>query len=439
MDRQKFSQVLSKHGQSTPQIEWACRWMHRFLEHLGDLRLLTREVDTAVVIDFLIGLRKAGIPAWQRHQACTAIEIYFAAVLLRPIEGISEIVFKLSQLAKQHKNLGTSENETADLIGHIDPNEPALIQKVRREARVRGLMRRSEIAYTRWIKRYVTQQSQSPDALNDDTGSSLPPESDIRRFLTTLAVEGNCAPATQNQAKSALVFLYEGVVGRKLGFLDVTPAGKPERLPVVLSKDEIKLMQSGFRGVKKLMFQLMYGGGLRHIECRRLRVKDVILDQKHLVIRNGKGDRDRVTVLPHCCVEALKLQIDDVRFRHQSDIENGAGRVYLPHALERKYSNADREFAWQWIFPARQLSKDPQSGLVRRHHVSEAFFAGEFKRVLKRMKIARNAVPHSLRHSFATHLLEGGADIRTVQELLGHKDVRTTQIYLHVMNRPESP
>ncbi|MCL4108523.1 UNVERIFIED_CONTAM: hypothetical protein GTU68_046804 [Idotea baltica] len=297
-------------------------------------------------------------------------------------------------------------------------------------------MRRTEVAYVGWIKRFLTEYAETAVAWDDLSGDSLPSESCIRKFLTDLAVEGNVAPSTQNQAKSALLFLYKSVFAVRLGFLDVTPAGKSERLPVVLSQSEISQLLPGFLGLKRLMFELMYGAGLRHLECRRLRVKDVAFDEGHLIVRNGKGDHDRITVLPDSCREVLQGQIRAVRMRHEEDVAAGGGEVWLPHALERKYSAASSEIAWQWIFPARQTTKDPVSGQRRRHHVSESFFASEFKKQLRRSGIAKNAVPHSLRHSFATHLLEGGADIRTVQELLGHKDIRTTQMYLHVMNKP---
>jgi integron integrase len=184
------------------------------------------------------------------------------------------------------------------------------------------------------------------------------------------------------------------------------------------------------------MFLVMYGAGLRHAECRRLRIKDVCFDEGHLVVRSGKGEKDRVTVLPDVCRQDLIEQVERVRRLHKRDLEIGAGNVYLPYALERKYPNENREFGWQWMFPAQKLSKDPRSGQMRRHHVGEDFFAKYFKGAVDRSGIVKNAVPHTLRHSFATHLLEDGADIRTVQELLGHKDVSTTMIYLHVMNKP---
>jgi integron integrase len=251
-----------------------------------------------------------------------------------------------------------------------------------------------------------------------------------------LAVEGNVTAGTQKQAKCALLFLYQKVLGRELGFLDMGQANKPSRLPVVLSRPEVVRLLPEFQGLRRLMFLVMYGTGMRHRECRRLRVKDVCFDEGHIVVRSGKGDQDRITVLPERCREALREQIEVVRRQHERDLDDGFGAVYLPHALERKYPNENREFGWQWVFPAKKLAKDPRSGKFRRHHVSDEYFGEFFKRAIDRVGITKNAVPHSLRHSFATHLLEDGADIRTVQELLGHKDVRTTMIYLHVMNKP---
>ena len=244
------------------------------------------------------------------------------------------------------------------------------------------------------------------------------------------------AASTQDQAKSALLFLYQQVLNRELAFLDVSRSKKPQRLPVVLSRKEIAQLLPEFSDLKRLMFLVMYGAGLRHKECRRLRVKDVCFDEGHIIVRNGKGDKDRITVLPACCRQDLIEQVEKVRRQHTRDLESGFGRVYLPHALERKYPNENKEFGWQWVFPSHRMAKDPRSGERRRHHVGEDFFADFLKSATDRIGLAKNAVPHSLRHSFATHLLESGADIRTVQELLGHEDVRTTMIYLHVMNKP---
>lgn len=417
---------------------WLPRWYRRFHAYLSESSILSSDVNQGVAIDFLKGLVRQKIPAWQRLQAATAISSYHDLVLGDPIAGMEDVIQQLGTRARsEERHSGpVTDADLEMLIGVIDENEPAVLQKVRREARVSGLMRRTEIAYVGWIKRFLENHGQSPAALNDPAGGGLPSEGEIRKFLTGLAVEGNVAPSTQNQAKSALLFLYQGVFGRRLGFIDVTPAGKAARLPVVLSRGEVSELMKSFHGLKQLMFRLMYGAGLRHIECRRLRVKDVAFDDGHLVVRNGKGDQDRITVLPEICRATLKDHVESISARHAEEVETAGGAVWLPHALERKYPAANQELAWQWLFPARQYSKDPVSGRLLRHHVSESFFASEFKKQLRRSGIAKNAVPHSLRHSFATHLLESGSDIRTVQELLGHKDVRTTQVYLHVMNRP---
>ncbi|MCB9925434.1 MAG: integron integrase [Planctomycetaceae bacterium] len=299
---------------------------------------------------------------------------------------------------------------------------------MRREMRLRHKALRTEKAYIGWLRRFI-EHCGSEDVQQFG-------EAQIKSFLTELAVEGQVTSGTQDQAKCALLFLYQTVLGRELAFLDVTRANAPERLPVVFSRPEIAILLPEFVDLKRLMFLTMYGAGLRHGECRRLRIKDLCFDEGHIVVRNGKGDKDRITVLPERCSEGLREQIERVRRLHQRDLAAGFGTVYLPHALERKYPNENREFGWQWVFSAQNMSKDPRSAAVRRHHVGEKFFADSFKAAIDRVGIVKNAVPHSLRHSFATHLLEDGADIRTVQELLGHKDVATTMIYTHVMNRP---
>lgn len=302
------------------------------------------------------------------------------------------------------------------------------MQLYRRELRLRHKALRTEQAYVGWIVRFIRHCG------SDELQKLGEPQ--IKSFLTELAVEGRVAVSTLDQAKSALLFLYQQVFGRELGFLDVTKANKPVRLPVVLSREEVSHLLPEFTGLRRIMFMLMYGAGLRHLECRRVRIKDLCFDEGHIVVRNGKGDKDRITVLPATHGQDLREQVERVRRLHRSDLDEGLGRVYLPYALERKYTNESSEFGWQWLFPARRLSKDPRSGEHRRHHVGEDYFADFFKKAIDRSNIAKNAVPHSLRHSFATHLLEDGADIRTVQDLLGHKDVQTTMVYLHVMNKP---
>jgi integron integrase len=255
--------------------------------------------------------------------------------------------------------------------------------------------------------------------------------------LTHLAVDKNVAASTQNQALSALLFLYQHVLDRKLDFVDnVQRVTRPPKLPVVFTRGEARSVLKQLHGEHQLMAELLYGAGLRLMECVRLRVKDIDFGYNQITVRDGKGLRQRVTLLPQRLRRPLQLHLSHVQALHQRDLANGGGRVYLPLALHRKYRNADRSWPWQYVFPAAKLSIDPRSGETRRHHLSEKNLQNAVKLAVQRARIPKVASCHTFRHSFATHLLENGQDIRTVQELLGHKDVSTTMIYTHVLNKP---
>ena len=259
---------------------------------------------------------------------------------------------------------------------------------------------------------------------------------EVERFLTHLAVVGEVASGTQNQALSALLFLYREVLGIELPWMEsVVRAKRPQRLPVVLTEAEVASLLARLDGREWLMASLLYGTGMRLMECVRLRVKDVDFSRNEIVVRDGKGGKDRHTVLPATLVEPLLRQIAAVREQHRQDLDGRWQGVYLPHALARKYPNASREFGWQYVFPASQLSVDPRGGKLRRHHVDEKVLQRAIRSAVQLAGLDKPATCHTLRHCFATHLLEAGYDIRTVQELLGHKDVATTQIYTHVLNR----
>jgi integron integrase len=261
-------------------------------------------------------------------------------------------------------------------------------------------------------------------------------EAEVAQFLSFLANEGEVAAATQNLALNALVFLYKVVLERPLAEIaGVVRVKKPQRLPVVLTRSEVAALLKQLEGEYWLMASLMYGSGLRVMECIRLRIKDIEFSGRAIIVRDGKGDKDRVTMLPDPLTPHLMAQIEQARIMHQRDLELGFGAVYLPYALERKYPNASKETGWQYIFPARKRSVDPRSGLERRHHVHVDTVQKAIKQAVRQSGLEKPANCHSLRHSFATHLLENGYDIRTVQDLLGHKDVRTTQIYTHILNR----
>jgi integron integrase len=259
---------------------------------------------------------------------------------------------------------------------------------------------------------------------------------EIESFLSSLAVDRRVAASTQNQALAAILFLYREVLGNEVGWLEaLVRAKRPQRLPVVLTRDEVAALLAQLGGVAWTMGMLLYGGGLRLMECHRLRVKDLDLDRREIAVRDGKGGKDRVTTLPMLAVGPLQRHLRAVRALHQRDLAAGFGRVMLPDALARKYANADREWSWQWVFPASKLSTDPRSGMRRRHHLHVSVLQRAIHVAARAAGLLRPVGPHTLRHSFATHLLQAGYDIRTVQELLGHRDVKTTMIYTHVLNR----
>lgn len=259
---------------------------------------------------------------------------------------------------------------------------------------------------------------------------------EIQAYLSYLAVEKNVAASTQNVARNALLFLYKKVLEIDLPFIDkIETAKRPERVPVVLARNEIQAIPANLDGVYHLMASLLYGSGLRLTECLNLRVKDLDFEYRQITVRDGKGQKDRVTMLPSSTIEPLKIQLEKAKVLHHLDLNEGYGTVYLPYALERKYKNANREWAWQFVFPANNRSKDPSSDIVRRHHIYPDSLQRAVKKAIRQAGITKHASCHTFRHSFATHLLEDGYDIRTVQELLGHKDVRTTMIYTHVLNR----
>ncbi|MEW6440440.1 MAG: integron integrase [bacterium] len=306
--------------------------------------------------------------------------------------------------------------------------KPRLLDQVREEMKRRHYSRRTEEAYVHWIRRYILHHGKRHPA---DMGKA-----ELEGFLSFLAVRKKVAASTQNQAMHAILFLYRQVLHIELDWLDsVVHAKRPKRLPVVLTRDEIRRILAHLAGPKWLIAVLLYGAGLRVLECLRLRVKDIDFGYAQITVREGKGNKDRVTLLPAAARATLQEHLVFVKHQHQADLQSGGGRVKLPGALARKYPNADREWAWQWVFPATRRYTDTGTGLTYRHHLHETVIQRALKSASRAAGIAKRITCHTLRHSFATHLLEDGYDIRTVQELLGHRDVSTTMIYTHVLNR----
>lgn len=307
-------------------------------------------------------------------------------------------------------------------------NQPRLMDRVREAIRVRHYSIRTEEAYLQWIKRFILFHGKRHPA---DMG-----EIEVEGFLTHLAVAGKVAASTQNQALAALLFLYRHVLGQELKWLDnVVRARRPRRLPVVLTREEIARIFARIPGTNGLIAKLLYGTGMRVMERLRLRAKDIDFGYGQILIREGKGGKDRAVPLPASLVGPLQQQLSLVRERHNLDLAAGYGTVHLPYALERKYPNANREWGWQYVFPSSTRSRDPRSGVIRRHYWHDQNVQRALRRAAQAAGVIKRMTTHVLRHSFATHLLEDGYDIRTIQELLGHKDVTTTIIYTHVARR----
>jgi integron integrase len=309
-----------------------------------------------------------------------------------------------------------------------DGQGPRLYDRLVEVLRVHHYSRRTEESYVGWIRRYIQfHQGRHPLLMGRD---------EVTAFLSHLAVAGRVAASTQNQALAALLFLYQHVLSVRLPWLgEVVRAKRPKRLPVVLTREEVRRVLSQLDGTYRLIGLIQYGSGLRLLECLRLRVKDIDFALRQIVVREGKGDKDRRTMLPTALIADLQAHLERVRALHERDVAGGFGAVLLPHALDRKLPGASKEWVWQYAFPSTTISRDPRSGHRGRHHVHEASVSREITAAVRRSGISKRATSHTFRHSFATHLLEDGYDLRTIQELLGHASVETTMIYTHVLNK----
>jgi len=305
-----------------------------------------------------------------------------------------------------------------------------ILEEMRDVMRRRHYSIHTERSYCDWVKRYILHfNMQSRDDLSD--GSKK-----IERFLTFLARENNVAPSTQNQAMNALVFFYKHVLKQTLDeTINAERASQKPKVPVVLTKDETKRILMSMEGINQLIVKLLYGSGLRIIECMRLRVHDVDFEMKSITVRSGKGDKDRITTFPPTLRQPMEDHLQKVKVLHENDLSNGFGEVYLPHALSRKYQNAARQWQWQYIFPAKSLSVDPRSRVTRRHHIDPSSVNNAIANAVRIAGVQKRVSAHTFRHSFATDLLRRGTDIRTIQSLLGHSDIKTTMIYTHVLQQ----
>ncbi len=401
------------------------KWAQAFVSFLPEKRLQDRSGKD--IQAFLADLaQRQGIADWQVQQAKYALKIlyemflpHYAAEKTPPLSPNGrETIYK------------KSEFRDSVLPGEVERRFSSLVEALKTEIRTRHYSYRTETSYLEWMRRFI--------AFHDYT---VPPDPDaaatVRTYLEYLAVEREVSASTQNQALNALVFFYKNVLREPIGEMDeFARAKRPRRLPEVLTRAEVEGLLSEMNGITGLMAGVMYGSGLRLMECVRLRVKDIDFAQYQIMVRDGKGQKDRITMLPERFANALQEHLGRVKAIYEQDIVQGTAEVYIWQALARKYPQAGKEWIWQYVFPAKSLSVDPRSGKVRRHHINEGLIQKAVKEATSRAGINKKASCHTLRHSFATHLLEARYDIRTVQELLGHADVSTTMIYTHVLNRP---
>jgi integron integrase len=414
---QSYTATLKKLGISDPKSKFYVLWVKRFAAFLNGLTF--QQASQEMVSAFLDGLGKdEKVADWQVDQARHSIEILFGEHLkLDPRESVP---------------VRESFTDSVGDSGKLLKIHGGLIKRFVSEIRVRHYSIRTEGAYLFWIKRFLSfHLLKNPE----DLGAP-----DIRRYLTYLAEARNVSASTQNQALNAIVFLYSQVLRQNPGdFADFSPAKRPVHVPTVLTKDETNRLLDRLDGVWRVMAGLMWGSGLRVMECVRLRVQDIDFDMQRIIVRDGKGAKDRITMLPARSVAPLKEQLAVAKKIFTEDRASKTAGVYLWDSIERKFPNAAKEWIWQYVFPSEKLSVDPRIRVVRRHHLDPSVLQRHIKQAALDAGIAKRVSCHTLRHSFATHLLRSGADIRTVQELLGHSDVSTTMIYTHVLNRPGVP
>lgn len=395
------------------------------------------------VIAFLQDRIKRGDPAWKRLKVVEALILFRK---LNPLQNPADLEFIQKGLReraareRQAKLESETESEakdslaTIDVVGCIDPREQLEIQELRRKLRLMGRRWNTEKAYVKWVKRFLRSVDfPSTEKLTDGLADSRPSRAQVEAFLTDLVVDGNVAASTQDQAFYGLAFFFEHVLGQELGNIESLRSCKPKLRPSVMSRTEVRRLLEQLEGKYKIVAQLMYGTGMRVSEVLRLRVKDLDFDQLQITVHCSKGDKSRLVPMPKSLVKPLEHWMDLRSAMHNQDLADGTASVWLPDALARKFPNAKYELRWQFLFASMRLSRNPKTGRLHRHHIHRDSFGSGLRRAVRSANILKYVTSHTFRHSFATHLLQSGTDIRTVQELLGHADVTTTMIYTHVM------
>ncbi len=436
---EKYYNFVTKQGVKEKLLRWYVRHCEQYIASIPDRRLAQHTPDDVSAYLQQQG-RLTGISDWQYRQMVDAIRnlfLFIQAPWANTFEWQSLIDASFSldsghaSIAREQSISQTVERLSSSRDSSLAATRKrhrAVIEQLLTEIRSRGYSIRTEQSYETWVSRFIAFCDNRPPR---DLGVN-----EVRQYLEYLVVERNVAASTQNLALNALVFLYDQVLHQPIGEIgNFTRARRPRKIPVVLSRSETSHLLEQLQGSHHLMTSLLYGAGLRLMECIRLRIHDIDFDYNQITVRGGKGQKDRVVPLPQRLISPLQEQMQRVEQLHQQDLEQGFGAVYLPGALNRKYPNAATEWGWQYLFPSSRLSVDPRTGITRRHHLHESSLQKGVKRAARAAGLTKSVSCHTLRHSFATHLLESGTDIRTLQELLGHADVSTTMIYTHVLNQ----
>lgn len=410
---------------------WAQIWFHALVRFHEVSEPEKWSFDRQDVIDFLRSKLSNGMPAWKRLKIVEGLILYGQMHPRASRQRLEPLRVKLQELATDER-LREGEIPIEDIVGRIDPREPDVLQSLRRQLRLEGKAYRTEKAYVGKVRAFMAARGLKKLEDFAEVG-----DRDIEHHLTDLAVEREVAPSTQNQAFFALLFLFEHVLKRDVGDIAATRSTRDPALPSVMSEAEVTTVLENLTGVYRLIAQLLYGCGMRISEVLRLRVKDIDFDRGLIEVHKSKGDKSRRVPLPAAVADRLREEIRARTLVHEQDTVRGEASVWLPHALDRKYPGAHRELKWQFLFTSQKFSRDPRSGRRHRHHLHADTFATHLRRAVRQAEVHKHVTSHTFRHSFATHLLQRGTDIRTIQELLGHADLKTTMIYTHVLNRAD--
>ncbi|EMB13869.1 Integrase, integron-type [Rhodopirellula europaea 6C] len=417
------------------QEKWSKIWFEKMCRFHGRKPRPTWEFSPEDAIAFLKDHVRRKTPAWKRLKIIESLMFYRRHVQAGSPDDLKFIHTKLESLAREEKikrMCQGEEEEIDDVVGHIDPREPDIIQNLRRATRLRHNKLETERAYVSNVRAFMRERGLRCQADFDQISAA-----DVEDHLTNLAVDGDVAVSTQNRAFYALLYLFEHVLKRKMGEVNAIRASKGKQIPTVLSELEIGTIFSRLKGVHLVIAQLLYGSGMRISEALRLRMKDLDFDRRVIEVHNSKGDKSRLVPMPEGVVADLRYWMESRRVLHEHDLDQGTASVCLPKALERKYPSAARELKWQFLFASDRLSRDPRTRVLRRHHLHKDTFPAQLRAAVQKAGVDKHVSAHVFRHSFATHLLQSGTDICTIQELLGHADIKTTRIYLHSLNRAD--